>query len=1210
MLEDEAVEDSDDFSMEDPVCMDGVIFYGPMTDREKMVKERFERRQNEKVKTQFLSTLSNKEFPGSAATKVSEGSKNDINDISIYESFSIDESKYESFNDSLDERKFLNPNEVNISKFSPEQINVNKRKLQSKSMLKGSLCDSLEDIHSLVSNVEKLSISEEIENINILEKNLYDDSLRNDVCLENKNLNPTDQNFDDDSLAILDFEKAFDDSLEEGDILSLSHMDNVIILRNGENAEISVENLAKENAITKNLFETSVEVIYENAGYVENSEEGNAEPTKQLSLTADSLSLSENMSKDSLGGLPVIPKYLEQNVYKRSLSSLTRDEYDISRSSPKLECYGNVVNMSDSDLKLVSEQNLPHNVNVSSNKQFTYIKRNASNSNDTIIIENSFKSPDAMTTIKREDSVKSIVKDFSSQINNSFCKNRCATLSSYSASNINSMVNDHANTSNEITDKTDIHPNDTICIDDSVILYQNTSLIKDELHLVDAQAAGNQKVNQKNISTDNINDVIYVNYSMQHTPNIKSEKSTPKKSINSKFHVQNPIKHKLEILETENHLDNTICIDDSFNLPSSISSKKNELYSLKTRRSGSSKNSAQNLFSENNDTCSPKLNDTLNNSFTVSSQPMLDVKNVKTPSSLKRKKDKSSQGKDSRSYIQSPTEHQLRHLEKNNEVRVSHMNETICIIDSPVEPLKVKVEKKSSSSGIGFKMTDKCSTQNNSIDSKFHIHSPIKYKSHHLEKKNEAKVSNLNGTIYIDSSPSESLRIKMDKSSFSGEGSKAQSPECKNDDVSSQKQFTSLQTSKILDSPLEETSKCSSSDNIVKDPKKVIDYFKDTLVLPKDLPKDSNVKLQLEVVFDENQGINIISVSTIDRCTGNITPSITKVDSRREIVEKANQSPDVNHKNKGTAMMKINGNICENSVASDKIISKSRSPELCEVKSSFTRSYLEKNKTDSIFIHDVQNDSNGHNVQLLEALDLHDASCSFIDNGFLQSRDSIMPLNLCIRNRSPETSYQYFTKTESKENIPLSDKQPVTSEDHSRNRRRSSSKASNKTPKQPTWNTDAKKSGNKTNSITKIPVRKVDNLFTPVHQKVTKDMKTGSSSEKIFKNPLVKSNSATDNLASAKPLETPRKHHFCSVRNSISRVPKSTPRSIPKRFQNIESPIAKYIGKPQIYTPLKATHRFEGNLILGNTVKSSKLTIKTPNSACKGSPQCSSAEKL
>ncbi|GBN86978.1 hypothetical protein AVEN_272577-1 [Araneus ventricosus] len=1205
MLGDGAVEDSEDFSMEDPVCIDGVIFYGPMTDREKMVKERFERRQKEKVKTQFLPTLSNKEFSGNI-TKASEESKNDINDISIYESFSIDESKYESFNDSLDERKFLNPNEVNVSKFSPEQINVNKRKFQSKPMLKGSLCDSLEDIHSLVSNVEKLSISEEIENINILEKNnIYDDSLRNDVCLENKNFNPTDQNFDDDSLAILDFEKTFDDSLEEADILSLSHMDNVVILRNGENAEISVENLAKENAITKNLFETSVEVIYENAGYVENSEEENAEALKQSSLTADSLSISENMSKDSLDDLPVIPKYLEQKTYKRSLSSLNRDKSDTSRNSSKLKYYGNVTNLSDRDSKPAPEQNLPHNVNESVNEQFTNIKRNASSSNDTIVIEDSFiKSPDATTSIKRENSVKSIEKDFSS------CKNDCAKLSSNSASNTNSVVNNHIKISNESINKVDIHPNDTICIDDSFILPQNTSLIEDELHFVDTQIAGSQKVNQENISADNLNDAMYTNNSLQPTLNIKGEKSTPKekfskKSINSKFCIQNPIKHKLENLEMEIHRNDTICIDDSFILPQSTSLKKDELYSLETQRSGSTKNSHQNLPSENNGTSNPQLNDTLNNSFTIPPQPMLNIKNEKTPSSLKRKKNKSSQGKDSRSYIQSPVEHQLRHLEKNNEVRVSNVNDTIYINDSPVEPLRVKMEKKSPSS-IGSKMRGKSPSQDKNIDSKFHIQSPVKYELQHLEKKNEARVFNLNDTIYIDNSPPESLRIKIDKrSTFSGKSSKTQSPECKND-VSNQKQFISLQTPKVLDSPLEESSKSSISDNIVKSPKKVIDYFKDAFVLPKDLPKDGNLKLQLEVVFDENQGVNIISVSTVDQCTGNITPSVTEVDSRREIVGKANKSPDLSDKNKGAAVIKINDKICETSATSDKIISKSYSPDLSVV----TKSYPEKSKTGIIFTDDVQNDSNGHNVQLLEALDLHDASCSFIDNGFLQSRDSIMPLNLCIR-RSPETSYRYFTKTESKENIPILDKLPVTPLDHSKNRRRSSTKASNKTPKQLNWNTDVKKSGSKTNSITKIPVRKIDNpFFTPVHQKVSKDIKTGSSSENFFKNPLVKSNSATDNLISAKPLETPRKHHFCSVRNSISRVPKSTPRSIPKRFQNIESPIAKYIGKPQIYTPLKTTHRYDGNLILGNTVKSSKHTIKTPNSAFKGSPQCSSAGKL
>ncbi|XP_055948607.1 uncharacterized protein LOC129981695 isoform X1 [Argiope bruennichi] len=1211
MLEDGPVEDSEDFGTEEPVCIDGVIFYGPITDRERIVKERFERRQKERLKPQFLPASSNKEFSGSM-TMASEESKNDINDVSIYESFSIDESKYESFNDSLDERKFLNPNEINVSKFSSENINFNKRKFQGKQMLKGSICDSLEDIHSLVSNVEKLSISEEIENINIYEKNhIYDDSLRNDVCLENKKINSVDQNYDDDSLAILDFEKTFDDSLEEADILSFSHMDNVVILRNGENAEISVENLAKENAVTKNLFETSVEVIFENAGYFENSEEGNAEIPKQLSFTADSLSLSENMSKDSLDGLPVNPKYLKQKTSKKSLSSLNRDA---SRNSLELEYCDNMPTMNDMDSNCVSKQNLSHNFNEHAKEQFTDIKRNIFDSNDTIIIEDSFiKSPEVTTSIKKENPIKDTfsvnqqVKDFSFQKKDSWCKNDCikSYSDSASASNTHSaVIKNDIKISDESINKIDIHPNDTICIDDSFIMPQNTSLIKDESHLINTE---NQKNNQENVATEYPNDIIYVANFVQPRLNIKSEKCIPnekvsKKHINSKFCTQNPIKQEPENLKIESHPNDTICIDDSFNLPQNNSLNQDELYSFETQQFENQKDTKHILSSKIKSPPKPKLSD---DSFIASSPPMLNKNSGKNSSSLKKKKEKFIQGEDFKSCFQSPVKHHLRHLEKNDE-RNFTANDTICIDNSPIEPLSIKMEKKNPSLNNSSKKSRKSPHQDKNTDSKIHIKSPIKHHVRHVEKNDKIRISNSNDTVYIDNSCAESLRVKTEKKSLpSNKDTKA--PEFKKD-LLNKRQFAAHQIAKAFDSSSEEFTKSSISNNTLKDSKNVIDYFKDALVLPKDLPKDSNLKLQLEVVFDENQGLNIVSVSTIDQCARNISPSITKVDSRREIVGITNQSPDLIDKNQAIAEPKVIEKISENSIASDKIICKGCSPDIPEVKPFVTKNCLEKNKTDSIFASDAQNGANEHNAHLLEALDLHDTSCSFIDNGFLQSRDSIMPLNLCIRNRSNENIYQYISKSESKENIPFLDKELVAS-DHSKSKKRSSTKVSNKTPSQMNCITDVKKSGSKANSTTKIPIRKIDNpFFTPVHQKVSKDVKSGSSTEKIFKNPLVKSVSATDNLTSAKPQETPRKHHFCSVRNSISRVPKSTPRSIPKKFQNIESPIAKYIGKPQIYTPLKTTHRFDGNLIVGNTEKTNKNGIKTPNSACKGSPQCSTGK--
>ncbi|GIY98453.1 hypothetical protein CEXT_207621 [Caerostris extrusa] len=356
-------EGSEDSNLEEPICIDDVIFYGPITAKERIIRERFERRQKEKAAMRLLPPLIDigEQLKDNTEEKINaEENKNEITtDVSIYESFSIDESKYESFDDSLDEGKNIYPNETNIN-FLSDQVNVNVRKLRANKMLKGSLCDSLEDIHSLVSNVEKLSISEEIESINI---------------------------------PILELEKTFDDSLEEADILPLTHIDNLIILKNSKSeTEISVENLSKENTcVTKNLFETSVQIIYENVrNDVEISEDQNY-GIKQVSSTGDSLSISENMSKDSLEDLPVISKGKElQEGLKNSESVILNDvKSDFLKNSGKIECINKTEMSEVTDLNPVIASNLSCIPFDFDNELSVHV--NVSNSNNAILIEDSFE---------------------------------------------------------------------------------------------------------------------------------------------------------------------------------------------------------------------------------------------------------------------------------------------------------------------------------------------------------------------------------------------------------------------------------------------------------------------------------------------------------------------------------------------------------------------------------------------------------------------------------------------------------------------------------------------------------------------------------------------------------------------------------------------------------------------------------------------------
>ncbi|GIY77882.1 hypothetical protein CDAR_564721 [Caerostris darwini] len=422
-------EGSEDSNLEKSICIDDVIFYGPITAKERIIRERFERRQKEKAALRLLPPLIDigEQLKDNREEKINaEESKNEITtDVSIYESFSIDESKYESFDDSLDEGKNIYPNETNIN-FLSDQVNVNVRKLRANKMLKGSLCDSLEDIHSLVSNVEKLSISEEIESINVREKNhIYDDSLKNDICFENKNTSSNEQNFDEDSLAILELEKTFDDSLEEADILPLTHIDNLIILKNSKSeTEISVENLSKENTcVTKNLFETSVQIIYENVrNDVEISEDQNY-GIKQVSSTGDSLSISENMSKDSLEDLPVISKGKElQEELKNSESVILNNvKSDFLTNLGKIECINKTEMCEVTDLNPVIASNLSCIPFDFDNELSVHV--NVSNSNNAILIEDSFELSSETSFSKKEQLEnkllinENIMKGVSSAIN-------------------------------------------------------------------------------------------------------------------------------------------------------------------------------------------------------------------------------------------------------------------------------------------------------------------------------------------------------------------------------------------------------------------------------------------------------------------------------------------------------------------------------------------------------------------------------------------------------------------------------------------------------------------------------------------------------------------------------------------------------------------------------------------------------------------------
>ncbi|GFY43203.1 uncharacterized protein TNIN_338441 [Trichonephila inaurata madagascariensis] len=1000
-MEDISLEDSIDAGLEESICIDDVIFYGPVTAKEKLIREKFEKRQKEKL--QLIPSFKEKMTKEHTEYKMNtcEENKNEIiKDLSLYESFSIDETKYESFEDSLDEGNIINPKEVNVSQLHPEQMNVNFRRPRNKQSFRGLLCDSLEDIHSLVSNVEKLSISEDIENINILENNhLYDDSLKNDICFENKNTNSVEQNFDDDSLAILEYEKTFDDSLEEADLLPL--------LRNGmSDAEISVENLSKENVcVTKNLFETSVEVIYENVRNVDISE-SNCEIFKQS--TGDSLSISENMSKDSLNEQQIHQQSHEKmkNIVPPTVISEIHD-----RKTKKSEGVDPIKNI-ETGLNLKTATNLMDGL-VDSNGEES---ASALNSKDEILIEDSCSLSSSNTEYNSAKSKLSanenIKENMLLQVNETILIDDSINYAADSVINNSSFTEENqCNISEKKISETG--SNDTIWIDDSFVVCN--------------QSCMNEEIN-------------HINERSEADIHFKTEIASPIKDTES----ENPAKY-----ETSSHLNDTICIDDSYIIPV---------------------------------------------------KPVFKESPVKKISKFQSNDDKNCKGDNLKT--------DMNQFNKNCATFVQN--------SESVSPFSNKVEKVTIASALNI--------------------------------------------------------------------------------------------------PLSEYIKCNVKDSPqFKNPEKETKPSEDAFVPTKDLLNEANLKLQVEVAFDKNQGLNIISISTVEQCPQNELNLASELNAKKVVVG-INQNSNFNNcrENINTSVTCKNNQTGRNLEKGEKPLHVFKSNSNIANNSKHMQMLPDKNNAN------VHIESGKCDAQLLQALDLHDTSCSVSDDKYLQSRDSIMPLNLCIRNKSRE-DFQLL-KSESKENIPVNCssknlKKEVTTSDSSK-RNSDISQTTDKTPKHFNTVVDVKKSGNKANSVTKIPVRKVDSTFTtPVHQKIGKSNNLVSSAEKPPKSPLVKSASATDSLSSVKVQNTPRKLHFCTVRNSISRVPKSAQRPAPKKFQCIESPIAKYIGKAQIHAPLVRTHRYDGNVVSGSGSKSSKstvhsTTVKTPNSAVKGSPKISSLTKV
>lgn len=249
------------------MCIDEEVFFGPISDKERKIREQFE-------------MLHRNELNGLETSKIIE---DDESQNSVYKSFSVEESKYDSFDDSLNE---------GIDKMPQEAKRITLRKSFDKIKSK-RFYDSLEDVHSLASNIDKCSISCEVENeSNLNSKHFVEDSLKIlSVPVASKNNFINDQvHFDDDSLAILECATSFSDSLEEVNVLESIEIEEINDIEN-----ISMENqnmftVEQHSTCPKNLFDTSVEIFCEK----KNSDIADLEESfDEKNLLYDSLSNSD-----------------------------------------------------------------------------------------------------------------------------------------------------------------------------------------------------------------------------------------------------------------------------------------------------------------------------------------------------------------------------------------------------------------------------------------------------------------------------------------------------------------------------------------------------------------------------------------------------------------------------------------------------------------------------------------------------------------------------------------------------------------------------------------------------------------------------------------------------------------------------------------------------------------------------------------------------
>lgn len=1010
------------FSLKEGVCIDEEVFFGPITDKERKIREQFENPCTHENKTVESCSVD------------IDVSKND----SIYKSFSVEDTKYDSFDDSLIEEN---------DKMPQEKMHITLRKSYDKIKAKRSgFYDSLEDVCSLTSNIDKCSISCDVENdSNFNNKQLIvEDSLKNPpIAIVNKSHVISDQVlFDDDSLAILECENTFDDSLEEVNMMESIEVEDLGDIEIVENQIISVKVDVDQNSsfITRNLFDTSIDIFCDKKNIVADPEESSLEKNQLFDSLSNS-DFKDLLLKDSLE---------ESEKANEILNLMKNTTIDVMVSNEIVVIPNENVNLKVEHCSIPAIKNhfeAPIQIDIDNKKV-----------SDAIDQEELSEDKNLQDSLSYSD-FKDVLKD---SLEESEISAKNYVSKPIADDNIKPVIVANQN-----------------MLDSSVqIIYENS-----------CNHSQNENISEK--TNSECNDI--------SKDSLENSKNTQKYSVK-------PTKENL-VAENEGavyNIDQNTCIQIALGRKkgNDIADKdlSDQLNLLNTSATTSS--------------CKDISKDSLEKSYNSSKNEVLKQVTINDISD----KDLSNR----ENLLNIPANTSCEDISKDSLEKLDHSNrnEVLKQVADSEEAENVFANQNVLDSSVQI-VYEKHSQNENVIEKTNSEY--IDYSKDSLENSNSLKDS-----VHLMTTNKQALQLSKVNPLVNKDACISQKPV---DDSSVYSDVNrNMATNTNIPGVIKEAI-CVESCHLK--------LLNDNISINKDL----KFQLHLEVTVGDkkceikSQDIKVVPMTSqnsksetdscpaLDKnskhCTEDIEEKTVSYFSTQEQIIK------IEDHNKSKKRVSLGADSCKKESG----LEEKYSPVTTDRKKSLSFTAVESHSPRSM-----------KDVSLLQALDLHDISVSFLNDSIIQSEDPLLPLNLWSRDQNLQSLPIY--QNDNKENMPqqshaFSNKNITPSKLHMLKSPQSFQKCIS----------------SKKIIGTKIPVRKIENFAVPVAtpNKHAKIVPTSLSAEKYKK--CQHSPHATDagkKLPGATPNKAP---HICKVRNTIfSKVPQIV---TPKKYMNIQSPVAQ-----------------------------------------------------